>query len=162
MFKLKEDLSADEIKYRDSLDEKRYEVRPDILLFPAEGKCIIVELKNPDKNVSDHLLQINNYASLIRNLSKSEYNFTTFYGYLVGEKIDEDDIQNKDSAYISAYHFDYVFRPHYRVLGKFGRNDGSLYTEAISYSTLIRRSTKRNEIFIDKLTGKSSGTNGSS
>ncbi|MBY0425183.1 MAG: ATP-binding protein, partial [Cytophagales bacterium] len=136
---------------RDSLDEKRYEKRPDILLFPDEGKCLIIEFKNPDKNVSDHLLQINNYASLIRNLSKDEFNFNTFYGYLIGEKIDPDDIQNKDSAFVTAFNFDYVFKPYYRILGKFGRTDGALYTEAISYSTLLKRAQKRNQIFINKL-----------
>jgi hypothetical protein len=149
---MKETLSAAEITYRDSLEEKRYEKRPDVLLFPSEGKCIIVEFKNPDKNVSDHLNQITNYASLIRNLSKDEFNFTTFYGYLVGEKLDPDDIQNKDSGFVNAFNFEYVFKPHYRIIGKFGREDGSLYTEAIQYSTLLKRAEKRNEIFLKNLT----------
>ena len=121
------------------------------MLFPDEGKCIIIEFKNPNINVSDHILQINNYASLIRNLSNQELNFDTFYGYLVGEKLDADDIQNKDSAFIKAYHFDYVFKPYYRILGKFGKVDGSLYTEAITYSNLLKRARKRNELFINKL-----------
>jgi hypothetical protein len=103
-------------------------------------------------NVSEHITQINNYASLIRNLSKDEFNFDTFYGYLIGEKLDPDDIQNKDSAFVTAYHFNYVFKPHYRILGRFGRGDGSLYTEAITYSTLLSRATERNRLFIDKLT----------
>jgi hypothetical protein len=150
---MKEDelLSEEELKYRDSLAEKRYEKRPDVLLFPNEGKCIIVEFKNPDKNVSEHLNQITNYASLIRNLSKEEFNFTTFYGYLVGERLDADDIQNKDSAFVHAANFGYVFKPHYRILGKFGREDGSLYTEAIQYSTLLERAEKRNEIFLKNI-----------
>ena len=148
---MKENLNDEEIKYRDSLEEKRYEKRPDVLLFPDEGKCIIIEFKNPNINVSDHILQINNYASLIRNLSNQELNFDTFYGYLVGEKLDADDIQNKDSAFIKACHFDYVFKPYYRILGKFGKIDGSLYTEAITYSNLLKRARKRNELFINKL-----------
>ena len=147
----KETLTDEELAYRDSLGEKRYEKRPDVLLFPSEGKCVIIEFKNPDKNVSDHLLQIQNYASLIRNLTKDDYNFTTFYGYLIGEKVDADDIQNKDSAFVNAYHFDYVFKPHYRIIGKFGRTDGSLYTEAIKYSTILDRASKRNGLFIKKL-----------
>jgi len=150
---MKQELSEEELNYRDSLEEKRYEKRPDILLFPQEGKCIIIELKNPDKNISDHLLQINNYASIIRNLSNPEFNFNTFYGYLIGDKLDADDIQNKDSAFVNAYNFDYVFKPYYRILGRFGREDGSLYTEAITYSTLLDRASKRNELFIDKLLG---------
>lgn len=151
IMKEEEELSEIEINYRDSLAERRYEKRPDVLLFPSEGKCIIVEFKNPDKNVSDHLNQITNYASLIRNLSKDRFNFTTFYGYLVGERLDADDIQNKDSAFVHAANFGYVFKPHYRILGKFGREDGSLYTEAIQYSTLLERAEKRNEIFLKNI-----------
>jgi hypothetical protein len=148
---MKEILTPEEEKYKNSLEENRYEKRPDVLLFPNEGKCIIVEFKNPDKNVSDHLNQITNYASLIHNLSKDEYKFHTFYGYLVGERLDADDIQNKDSAFIHAFNFGYVFKPHYRIIGKFGREDGSLYTEAIQYSTLLERAEKRNEIFLKNI-----------
>ena len=32
-----------------------------------------------------------------------------------------------------------------------GRQDGSLYTEVIKYSTLHERASKRNEIFVNKL-----------
>ncbi|NWJ51328.1 MAG: ATP-binding protein [Bacteroidetes bacterium] len=149
---LKESLTDEEINYRDSLGEKRYEKRPDILLFPEEGKCIIIEFKNPNENVSNHLNQITNYASLIRNLSKDEFSFTTFYGFLIGEKLDAMDIQNKDPYFESAYHFNYVFRPHFPIRGQFGRVNGSLYTEAITYSTLLERAIRRNEIFIEKLT----------
>jgi hypothetical protein len=147
-----EDKLTDEEKlYRDSLEENKYEKRPDILLFPNEGKCIIIELKNPNKNLSEHLLQINNYASLIRNLSKDEYKFDTFYGYLIGGQLDADQVQDKDSGFVKAYNFDYVFKPYYRVRGKFGRPDGSLYTEAITYHTLLERAKKRNDLFIKKL-----------
>ncbi|MGM9509520.1 ATP-binding protein [Larkinella sp. GY13] len=151
---MKEDPTEEEIKYRDSLEERRYDTRPDVLLFPSEGKCIIIEFKNPDVNVSDHLNQISNYASIIRNLSKDAYNFKVFYGYLVGEKLDPGDVQNKDSAFVEAVHFNYVFKPYYRIIGKFGRTDGALYTEAIQYSTLLDRAEKRNEIFIKNLTNE--------
>lgn len=148
---MKQVLTDEETAYLNSLNEKRYEKRPDVLLFPKEGKCILVEFKNPRVSVSDHLQQINEYASLILNLSDEAYRFNTFYGYLVGEAIDFDDVQNKNSDFQPAYHFDYLFRPYYRVRGKFNRPDGSLYNEILRYSTILERAAKRNDAFIGKL-----------
>lgn len=147
---IKDKLTDEEEIYIKSLDENRLLKRTDILLFPDEGKCIIIELKNPNVNVSEHLNQINRYATLLRNLTKDKFAFDTFYGYLIGEKIDAEDVRDFDSDFKHAYHFDYVFRPKKDVVGK-GRPDGSLYTEVIKYSTLLKRAKKRNEIFIEKL-----------
>ncbi|MCD4711685.1 MAG: hypothetical protein K8R73_00235 [Clostridiales bacterium] len=149
---MKDEFSQEETDYKNSLNEIRDTKKPDVLLFPDEGKCIIIEFKNPNVNVSDHISQINQYASIIRNLSKDEFHFDTFYGYLIGEKIDADDIIDKDPYFVKSYNLDYVFRPHYPVRGKFGKTDGSLYTESIKYSTLLERSILRNSIFIEKLT----------
>jgi len=101
--------------------------------------------------ISEHLNQLNMYASLINNLSQNKYKFNTFYGYLISENIDIDDIEDKDSDFKEAWNFNYMFRPYKRITGKFGRKDGSLYTEVIKYSTLLKRARKRNEIFISKL-----------
>ena len=149
---LKEELSEEEKKYRLKQGGDVNQKRPDILLFPKEGKCIIIEFKSLDTNASNHLNQISRYAALINNLSKDTYNFTTYYGYLIGENIDIDDVQDNDSDYKSAYHLDYIYRPYKRVIGKFGKSDGSLYTEVIKYSTLLERASMRNRIFIDKIT----------
>lgn len=149
---IKEKLSSEEQEFRLSLGEDRLQKRPDILLFPEESKCIIIEFKNPDVNVSDHLMQINNYASLIRNLSNPKFEFNTFYGYLIGQKIDEKDIRGHDGDFQFAYHFDYLFRPHKVIAGMFGQKDASLYTEVIKYSVLLERAKRRNKIFIDKIT----------
>lgn len=151
---LRDDLSAEEEEFRTSLKENRFAKRPDILLFPDEGKCIIIEFKNPDVNVSDHLAQINNYASLIWNFAKPEYQFHTFFGYLIGEKINPIDVRSHDGDYKEAYNFDYLFRPHKGIPGFFDKkgNDASLYTEVIKYSTLMERAKTRNDIFIKKLT----------
>ena len=148
---LKENLSAEENEYRKKQGGDARLRRTDILLFPAEAKCIIIELKAPDANVSDHLNQINRYASLINNLSIDTLKFNTFYGYLVGESIDADDIIDNDSDFMNASNLGYIFRPYKRIVGKFGRVDGSLYTEIIKYSTLLERAKLRNKIFIEKL-----------
>jgi hypothetical protein len=148
---IKETLSEEEEQYRLKQKGDAKQKRTDILLFPKEGKCIIIELKAPETNVSEHLNQINRYASLINNLSKDTYKFDTFYGYLIGENIDVDDIEDNDSDFKSAHSLDFIFRPHKRIAGKFGKSDGSLYTEIIKYSTLLERAELRNKIFIQKL-----------
>lgn len=151
IFKEENTLSGEENNYRLKMGGDANLKRTDILLFPKEGKCIIIEFKAPDVDVSEHLNQINQYASLINNLSKDEFKFSTYYGYLIGENIDIDAIEDRDSDFKSAYNFNYIFRPFKRIIGKFGKNDGALYTEIIRYSTLLERAKLRNKIFIDKL-----------
>jgi len=145
------DFSEEEKKYLNSLGEKRLEKRPDILLFPEEGKCIIIELKAPDVNVSEHLTQIDFYASLIRNYTVNDLQITTFYGFLIGEDIEDRDVRGRVSRFEHSLHLDYWFRPSEKVIDFSGRVDGSIYTEVIKYSTLLKRAELRNKIFIDKL-----------
>lgn len=150
----KQEFGQEEERYLTSLGENRKLQRPDVLLFPDEGKCIIIEFKSPDVNASDHLTQIDLYANLIRNYSEEKYNITTFYGYLIGENIEPRDVLGRVSRYEHSYHFDYLFRPSENVIGFGGRPNGSIYTEVIKYSTLLERARRRNKIFIDKLQAK--------
>ena len=147
----KEVFSEEEERYLNSLGEHRILKRPDILLFPEEGKCIIIEFKAPHVNASDHLTQIDKYASLIRNYTEDKFQITTFYGYLLGEHIEPKDVRAAVSAYEYSYQLDYLYRPSIKVIGFDDRTDGSIYTEVIKYSTLIKRAKQRNSIFIDKL-----------
>lgn len=147
----KDEFSEEELEAVVALGEDRREKRPDILLFPNEGKCVIIEFKNPNVNVSDHLTQVNKYASLLLNYSVDDFKIDTYYAYLIGEAIDGNDVQDHDSDFEYAYHFDYLYRPAKKVRGKFGRSDGSIYTEVIKYSTLLKRAKQRNQIFIDTL-----------
>lgn len=148
---IKENLSREEEEYRRKQEGDATQKRPDILLFPKEEKCIIIEFKSLNTNISEHLNQINRYASLINNLSKDAFNFTTYYGYLIGENIDVDDIRDNDSDFISADKLGFILRPYKRIAGKFKKTDGSLYTEIIKYSILLERAKIRNQIFIEKL-----------
>jgi hypothetical protein len=143
--------SEEDKRYLNSLGEKRLSKRPDILLFPEEGKCIIVELKAPDVNVSEHLTQIDFYASLIRNYTRDDIQITSFYGHLIGEGIEDRDVRGRVSRFEHSVHMDYWFRPSENVIGFGGRSNGSIYTEVIKYSTLLKRAQLRNKIFIEKL-----------
>lgn len=147
----KEEFTTEEEKYLRSLGENRKIKKPDVLLFPEEGKCIIIEFKAPDVNVSDHLTQIDKYAGLIRNYTNDKFQITTFYGYLLGESIESRDVLGAVSSYEESYQFDYLFRPSTKVVGFDGRNNGSIYTEVIKYTTLLERAKQRNKIFIGKL-----------
>lgn len=152
LFKRESDMEEEEKEYKYKNNKDAGERRPDVLLFPKEGKCIIIEFKAPDVDVSNHLNQINRYARLINNLSSNKIIINTYYGYLIGESIDIDEVQDADSDFISSANFNYIYRPYKKITGKFGRENGALYTEIIKYSTLLERAQLRNQIFIDKLT----------
>jgi type I site-specific restriction endonuclease len=149
----KNEFTQAEEEYLKSLGENREIKKPDILLFPEEGKCIIIEFKNPNVNVGEHLNQLNRYASLIRNFSHEEFQIDTFYGYFIGEGIIARDVRAFDGDFKESYHFDYLFRPSKTIPGE-DRSDGSLYTEVIKYTTLLARAKRRNKIFIEKLTSQ--------
>lgn len=148
---LKETLTEEETEYRRKLGEDAFAKRTDVLLFPKEGKCIIIEFKAPDVNVSDHLQQISRYAAIINNLSKDELKIHSFYGYLIGEKINDDDVFEHDARYKKSEFYDYLYQLDIPVLGKFGRAPGTLNMEVIKYSTILERAKNRNQIFIEKL-----------
>jgi hypothetical protein len=147
----KEIFTIEEERYLSSLGENRKIKRPDVLLFPEEGKCIIVEFKSPDVNASEHLTQIDFYANLILNYTEDKFNITTFYGYLIGENIEPRDVLGRVSRYEHSYQFDYLYRPAEKVNGFDGRPNGSIYTEVLKYTTLLERARSRNQIFIKKL-----------
>lgn len=153
---LKENLTDEEraFKIRHNMDGGEIDTgirRPDILLYPEEGKCIIIEFKAPDVEVSMYLSQINKYAMMINNLSDDSLQIHAFYGYLIGENINYDYIQEAESAFKEAAYLKYLFRPNYDVPGRFGRPTGNLYTEIIKYSDILKRAKLRNKIFLDKL-----------
>ena len=141
----------EEVRYLNSLGEQRLHKRPDVLLFPEEGKCIIIEFKAPDANVSEHLTQIDFYANILRNYTVDEFQITSFYGYLIGESIEDRDVRGRVSRFEYSPKFNYWFRPSERVVDFSNRNDGSIYTEIIKYSSILQRAKLRNKIFIEKL-----------
>jgi hypothetical protein len=150
----KEVFSEEEEKYLTSLGEDRKIKRPDVLLFPDEGKCIIIEFKAPHVNAANHLTQIDRYANLILNYTEEKFNLNTFYGYLIGESIEPRDVLGYVSSYEHSYHFDYIYRPAEKVVGFDDRKNGAIYTEVLKYSTLLERAKRRNKIFIEKLNSR--------
>ncbi len=145
------EFSEEDKRYLNSLGEKRLSKRPDVLLFPEENKAIIIEFKAPDVNVSEHLTQIDFYASILLNYTIEDLQLTTFYGYLIGEEIEDRDVRGRVSRFEYSPKFSYWFRPSEKVINFNNGPEGNLYTEVIKYSTLLERARSRNQIFIDKL-----------
>lgn len=152
---IKEELTEEELSYKiRQIGDKIIDVghrRPDVLLYPNEGKCIIIEFKAPDVDVSKYLAQINKYALVINNLSNEKFKIRAFYGYIIGENIEYDFIQENDSSFKQSPNLKYIFRPSYKLPGKFGRESGDLYTEIIKYSDILKRAKLRNRILMEKL-----------
>lgn len=148
----REEITQEEERYLTSLGADRRLKRPDILLFPIEGKCIILELKNPNVDVSIHLNQINKYAYFLRNFATSDFVIDTFYGYFIGENIEPREVRAADGDFRFAPKLKYLFRPNKTIPDDSGTNhDGNLYTEVIEYTVLKERAKIRNKAFIDRL-----------
>ncbi len=150
----RDEVTEEEERYLSSLGENRRIKRPDILLFPSERKCIIVELKTPEVNLALHLDQIKKYAYLLRNFTSESFVIDTFYGYLIGEALEPRDIRAADGDFKYDPKFNFMYLPSKRVVYEndcTGGQDGSLYMEVISYSEILKRAERRNEAFTSKL-----------
>ena len=150
----KRDIDEEEERYLNSLGEHRLSKRPDILLFPSEHKCVIIELKSLDANLSNYLTQINKYASFIRSYTTDDFYIDTFYGYLIGEAMEPRDVRAADNDFKYDPKFNFCYRSSKSIAclwDESGGHDGSLYTEALSFSVMLKRALKRNESFKNRL-----------
>lgn len=140
----REDLTKEELEELTAYNRDKLGNRPDILLFPKEHKCIIIELKSMDADVSKFVSQVSQYAGLIRQYAKDRFEITTFYAYLIGESFTLNEVKRANPFFKKAYYFDYLFCPNYPVDGGENRRDGEMYIEVIKYSTLLERAVFRN------------------
>ena len=147
----REDLTKEELEELTAYNRDKLGNRPDILLFPKEHKCIIIELKSMDADVSKFVTQVSQYAGLIRQYAKDRFEITTFYAYLIGESFTLNEVKRANPFFKKAYYFDYLFCPNYPVDGGENRRDGEMYIEVIKYSTLLERAVFRNKIFTNKI-----------
>lgn len=150
----KTEIDEEEERYLNSLGEHRLSKRPDILLFPSEHKCVIIELKSLDANLSNYLSQINKYASFIRSYTTDDFYIDTFYGYLIGEAMEPRDVRAADNDFKYDPKFNFCYRSSKSIAclwDESGGHDGSLYTEALSFSVMLKRALQRNESFKNRL-----------
>ncbi|MCK4945074.1 MAG: hypothetical protein KAS59_02305 [Alphaproteobacteria bacterium] len=123
------------------------ERRPDIFLFAEEGKCVLVELKAPRVDLSDHLNQMGKYCRLIANYCDKK--FDRFYCYLIGEDIDLIDIPDD---YDETVNGDWLKPDESIKSNDNNRNKiAIMQTEIIKMSSLYSRAHRRNKSFAEKL-----------
>jgi hypothetical protein len=120
--------------------------RPDIFLFPDEGKCVLIEFKEPDEDLSDHLQQLPKYCMLIANYSLQK--FDKFYCYLIGENINPRIDLNEYDETVTG---DWV-RSNIPIRSVKTRESlAILQLEVIKLSSLYDRAHRRNKSFAEKL-----------
>lgn len=123
--------------------------RPDVFLYLEEGKCILIEFKAPEVNVSEHLDQLRKYCTLIANCGTSQID--TFYCYLIGENIDPIDLPGD---YLPSIYGGRV-KPHTPINsvkpGEELIRIANAYTEVLKLSSMYERALKRNQSFAEKL-----------
>jgi hypothetical protein len=123
------------------------ELKPDIFLFPGEGKCVLIELKAPDVNLADYLGQMTKYCNLIANYGSFQIN--RFYCYLIGEKLGRIDVIND---YEPTVNDDWV--RHEQQIRSIHDNKviiGHIYSEIILLSSVAARAERRNRSFAERL-----------
>lgn len=120
--------------------------RPDIFVFPVNGSCLIIELKDPKVDLSNHLNQIIRYCTLIANYSVNE--ISQFSCYLIGESINEYDLEATYNMTLSGG----WFRDGIPLRALNGEpSKASARIEIIKLSTIGKRAHDRNKSFADKL-----------
>jgi hypothetical protein len=71
-------LSEEKKLQLNEFNNKRLNKRIDLLFFPEEKKCIIIELKDPKMGVNENAVQMDKYAALLTNFVKSEFSIEHF------------------------------------------------------------------------------------
>jgi hypothetical protein len=124
------------------------ELRPDIFLYPEEGKCVLVELKAPDVNLAEHLNQMTKYCNLIANYSVRK--IQKFYCYLIGETVNP--LTDFDGTYEETVAGDWI-GPNVpvRTMDKERTTIATLQIEVSKLSSIYTRAHRRNKSFADKL-----------
>jgi hypothetical protein len=144
------DLTEEEIKMLNEFDKKRLESRIDLLFFPEEKQCIIIELKDPKVNTMDGVSQMDRYAQLLANFIKPEFSIEFFYTYLITDNFNKYDSPSGDFRRIHGIE---GFVRHSANINNFdtGMVIANQYSEVIRYTDIYDRARKRNKIFMQKL-----------
>jgi hypothetical protein len=143
-------LSAEETRQLNEFNQKRLSQRMDLLFFPDEKKCVIVELKDPKEKIHENIQQMDRYAQLIANFVKPEYSIEHFYTFLITDNFNKYD--KPGNGYRKIYGIDGFVRPAADI--KNYEDDSTIanqYSEVIRYTDIYKRALKRNQAFFEKL-----------
>jgi hypothetical protein len=144
------DLTKDEIEMLNEFDKKRLEKRIDLLFFPEEKQCIIIELKDPKMGTDEGISQIDKYTQLLANFLKPDFSIEYFYTYLITDNFnlfDKPSVGFKKIYGIEGFvRHSIDIRDYYTDIPI-----ANQYTEVIRYTDIYERAKKRNKIFMQKL-----------
>jgi hypothetical protein len=147
--KILRELNEEEERKVNAFNQRRLEKRIDLLLFPDERECVIIELKDPKVGVGKNASQTDEYVKWIANYIRPEFRIERFYTYLVTDNFDDDDFP---LGYRKMYGLNGFVRPSMPI-PKFrnGEEIASLYSEIISYTDIYERAARRHKIFAKKI-----------
>ncbi|MFI8381087.1 hypothetical protein [Pseudomonas sp. NPDC079086] len=120
--------------------------RPDIAIFNQEGAAIIIEFKAPNVELQEHIPDLVQYARLLA--AKSDGKIKKFYGYLIGDCMDESRMPPVYTKFPSGSGYFNTDRIHDPATG---RQYGELYSEVLFYQQFIDRAESRLDIYKKKL-----------
>jgi hypothetical protein len=143
-------LTEEETEMLNEFNRKRLEKRIDLLFFPAEKQCIIIELKDPKIGVADSIAQLDKYAEYLANFIEPELSIEYFYTYLITDNFNKYD--RPGAAFRKIYGIEGFVR-HSADIKSFD-NDMSIanqYSEVIRYTDIYERARKRHKIYMQKL-----------
>jgi len=144
------DLTAEESAQLEEFNKKRMKQRIDMLFFPEEKKCVIIELKDPKIGVTENVFQMDRYVTLLANFIKPEFSIENFFTYLVTDNFNKYD--KPGTGYRKMYGIDGFVRTSADV--KDYESDLTIanqYSEVIRYTDIYERAHKRNKIFFNKM-----------
>jgi hypothetical protein len=149
--KIIRDLSDEERKELNQFNKKRLENRIDLLFFPDERKCIIIELKDPKVGIGDNITQMDRYAQYIANFVRPEYAIENFYTYLITDNFTKFDKPGNGYRRIHGIN---GFVRNAADIKSFDNDDITIanqYSEVIRYTDIYERAKMRNKIYFSKL-----------
>jgi hypothetical protein len=148
--KIIRDLTDEEKKILNEFDKKRLERRIDLLFFPEEKQCIIIELKDPKVGTAEGVSQMDKYAELLANFLKPEFSIEFFYTYLITDNFNLFD--KPGSAFRKIYGIDGFVRHSVDIRSYYTDTTiANQYSEVIRYTDIYERAHKRHKIFMQKL-----------
>ncbi|MFQ3249087.1 MAG: hypothetical protein ACI9O6_000891 [Glaciecola sp.] len=136
-------IPVEEIKKR----QLKITKRPDVFLFAEEGKCVLIEFKSADVDLSDYLQQTEKYCTLIANYSVEK--IEKFYCYLIGETINAIDVP---ADYERTVNNTWI-REKIRIVDQTEMRSVIAYSqqEILKLSDIVSRAHRRNKSFAEKL-----------
>ncbi|MFQ1808366.1 hypothetical protein ACK363_18560 [Aeromonas veronii] len=127
-------------------NEKHRLKRPDIAIFNQEGSAIIIEFKAPGVDIQDHVNDLTQYSRLLA--TKSHGRIKKFYGYLIGDSIDDSRVPGTYKIFPSGKGY---FSTEPITIPGTSFLCGELYSEMLLYSDFIERAQNRLDIYKKKL-----------